>query len=264
MHNRDNWEDLWSRFAASAAKNPAQWMRHRLIGKLLQRHLDSNPTRLLDIGSGQGDLLFRLRGLRPWAGMLGIELSQSGVEISRRKVPEANFVVANLYRPPPELQKFSHWGTAAVCSEVLEHLDDPASFLRAAHCYLADQALLIVTVPGGPISAFDRYIGHRQHFTKASIEELLHRSEFEIEDTFQGGFPFFNLYRCLVVARGKKLIADVDASNPGGLPRSAWLAMALFHVLFHFNLENTPFGWQIIVVARKKSGGDDKITADRV
>ena len=53
--------------------------------------------RLFDIGSGQGDMLARLRPLFPDAEFLGAELSASGVEISKRKVPDATFLVADLF-----------------------------------------------------------------------------------------------------------------------------------------------------------------------
>ena len=60
----------------------------------------------------------------------------------------------------------------AVCSEVLEHLNDPATFLRTATAALSPGATFIVTVPGGPRSEFDRLIGHRRHYTPQSIRQL--------------------------------------------------------------------------------------------
>ena len=43
--------------------------------------------RVLDFGSGQGDLFVKLRPVLPAAELAGFELSESGVAISRRKVP---------------------------------------------------------------------------------------------------------------------------------------------------------------------------------
>src|SRR5205823_4886877 len=125
------------------------------------------------------------------------------------------------FHPPAELNVHQGWATDAVCSEVLEHVDSPRDFLLAARVYLADNARLIVTVPGGPMSAFDRHIGHRQHFTRASIGELLRSSGFSIERICLSGFPFFNLYRCLVIARGEKLASDVDSGQQGSSAKLA-------------------------------------------
>jgi hypothetical protein len=139
-----------------------------------------------------------------------------------------------------------------VCSEVLEHVDSPEDFLKAARPFLAEGAGLVVTVPGGPMSAFDRHIGHRRHFTRDSISRCLAAAGFTVERVYLSGFPFFNLYRGVVIARGEKLADDVNAGQ-GGF--SAWLAgavMAVFRGLFRLNLRNSPFGWQVVAVARKR------------
>jgi len=66
------------------------------------------------------------------------------------------------------------------------------------------------------------------------------------------GFPFFNLYRMAVIARGKRLVTDVQSGSHGA---SNWLAravMAIFRPLFSLNLLNSPWGWQTVAVARLK------------
>jgi hypothetical protein len=153
------------------------------------------------------------------------------------------------------LNDYAEWASHAVCSEVLEHVDSPEDFLRATRRYLAPGAQLIVTVPGGPMSAFDRHIGHRQHFTRESITATLQSAGFAVDRVYLSGFPFFNLYRMVVIARGKKLVADVDAASPGKSSGLADAVMAMFRGLFGLNLLNSPFGWQVIAVARK-TGAD--------
>lgn len=245
--SHDNWDAHWDRYADAASRNPAQRMRHELIARLL--HRGAAPARLLDIGSGQGDLLARLRPEFPFAEILGIELSKSGVAVSRRKVPDATFIVADLFSPPPELDAFRDWANDALCSEVLEHVDDPTAFLRAASPYMAPSARLVVTVPGGPMSAFDRHIGHRRHFTKRSLERVLRESGFTVHRVLRAGFPFFNIYRGVVISRGEKLADEVQ----GRSSFAASLAMAVFRFLFTFNLTDSPFGWQLVAIAEKKS-----------
>jgi SAM-dependent methyltransferase len=251
MPDHDNWNEHWDRYAAAASQNPAQQMRHALIAKLLRCGNEGRPAQVLDIGSGQGDLMVKLRPLLPQARLLGFELSPSGVEISRKKIPEATFFVADLFQPPAELQDYASWATDAVCSEVLEHVDSPVAFLRAARTYLADDARLIVTVPGGPMSDFDRHIGHRQHFTRDLISSMLQEAGFTVERVYLSGFPFFNLYRRVVIARGKKLALDVDAGQAGFSACLANMAMLVFRGLFHFNRVDSRFGWQVVAVARK-------------
>jgi trans-aconitate methyltransferase len=208
-------------------------------------------VRLFDFGSGQGDLVRRLKALMPEAEFAGAELSESGVAISRRKVPDAIFLTADIFKPPDALKGFACWATHAVCCEVLEHLDDPVSFLKHARHYLGPGARLVVTVPGGPMSAFDHHIGHRQHFDRATIRALLEQTGYTVERTYLAGFPFFNLYRLLVIARGKRLAGDVETKPAGQSSGLASFVMKVFGVLFHANLLDSPFGWQVVATARK-------------
>jgi SAM-dependent methyltransferase len=250
---QDDWDDHWNRYAKVVSRNPAQEMRHALVVKLLVQGSNSSECRVLDIGSGQGDLLVKLRPWLPEARLVGFELSESGVAVSQKKVPDATFLVADLFAPPTELKEYEGWATNAVCSEVLEHVDDPIAFLRQARPYLADGAKLIVTVPGGPMSAFDKVIGHRQHFDRESIRRVLEQAGFAVDRVCLAGFPFFNLYRLAIISRGQKLAEDVGGGENGAPSKLAAVGMRIFRFLFRFNFPDSPFGWQVVAVARKAS-----------
>ena len=250
---QDDWDAHWDHYAESAAQNPAQQMRHDLIARLLCEDAGRGAMHVFDLGSGQGDLVLKLEALLPNARFVGAELSESGVAISQRKVPSATFLVADIFQPPAALNDFAGWATHAVCSEVLEHVDDPVSFLQHAGNYLASDARLIVTVPGGPMSAFDRHIGHRQHFDRRKIRSVLEQAGYAVDRTYGSGFPFFNLYRLLVIARGRKLVRDVESKCEGGSSGLAGFVMKVSRVLFHANLPDSPFGWQVVATARKTS-----------
>ncbi len=198
---QDDWDRHWQDYADAAEQNPAQRYRREIVCKLLARHSCTGAARILDVGSGQGDQARDLRRAFPQAEIGGLELSATGIEVSLRKVPDARFVQRNLLEPgdPGALRC---WAQFATCAEVLEHLDDPALFLKNTSEYLAPGCLLIVTVPGGPQSEFDKHIGHRQHFTPAKLRSLLETAGFEVEMAATAGFPFFNLYRMVVISRG--------------------------------------------------------------
>jgi trans-aconitate methyltransferase len=251
--SHDDWDAHWEHYAHSAAENPAQQMRHKIIARLLCEDAGKEPMQLFDLGSGQGDLVQKLEALLPKARFVGAELSESGVALSRKKVPAATFLVADIFQPPAALNEFANWATHAVCSEVLEHVDDPVAFLKRARDYLAAGARLIVTVPGGPMSAFDRHIGHRQHFDRRKIRSMLEDAGFSVERTYLAGFPFFNLYRLTVIARGDRLPQDVGKRSTAMRSGVARFAMKVFRVLFHANLLDSPFGWQVVATARKAS-----------
>jgi hypothetical protein len=122
---------------------------------------------------------------------------------------------------------------------------DPETLLRNTIAYLAPGCLLIVTVPGGPMSAFDKHIGHRKHFDPEELRRVLERAGFEVERATGAGFPFFNLYRLVVMARGRRLVA-----SEGGTSGLARLVLAVFGALFHLNLDSSRWGWQTVALAR--------------
>jgi trans-aconitate methyltransferase len=246
-----DWDAHWQDYDTAARSNPAQIYRHETVLRLLADLPGQTPSRLLDIGSGQGDFLVKAAARLPDVELGGLEMAESGVRISRQKVPGAKLAVADLFQPSAELAEFHGWGTRAVCCEVLEHVDDPTAFLQAARVYLADDADLIVTVPGGPMSAFDKHIGHRQHFTRASIARVLTGAGFDVRRVCLAGFPFFNLYRLTVIARGARLIEDVRAGQGGSPSRFALGVMAAYRALFRLNFLDSALGWQVVAVARK-------------
>ena len=247
----DNWEDHWGRFATSASLNPAQSLRHKAVLQALQE-IGRPVERLIDIGSGQGDFLARATKAAAAREYAGFELSAKGVAISSEKVPQASFLQVDLFAPTIEALAYDGWATAAVCSDVIEHVDAPVDFLRALKRYLAEGAHLIITVPGGPMSKFDQYIGHRRHFDEQSIRQVLTEAGFRVERVRLAGFPFFNLYRLLVILRGERLVQDVGSSEEGQLSAGARLAMRIFGFLFRFNLRNSPVGWQVVALARRQ------------
>ncbi len=250
---QDDWDSHWTDYADSAEKNPSQKYRRELIFSLLAPDRGPGPMRLLDIGSGQGDFASETRKRCTDAEILGLELSQAGVDLAKRKVPDATFLRTNLLEPGAPPRAYAGWATHAVCSEVLEHVDEPGRVLVSAAQYMAPGCRLIVTVPGGPMSAFEKHIGHRRHYTPSRLKELLEQSGFQVERTTGAGFPFFNLYKCAGYLRGARLIDDVRKGT-GGQPASrlALLAMAAFGVLFHCNLRSSPWGWQMTGEARLK------------
>jgi SAM-dependent methyltransferase len=248
----DDWDSHWDRYAEAARQNPAQLMRHELLLDAL-RLVPNKGHRLLDVGSGQGDFLAKASRAGVAQAYMGFELSASGVEISRKKIPEAKFVQIDLYSPPPESKEFLKWATAAVCSDVIEHVDDPVGFLVALRGYLAEGATLVITVPGGPMSAFDQYIGHRRHYSNSLIRKTLDQAGFATERVWLAGFPFFNLYRLLVILRGRRLISDVAAQESGAAAsRLAEFFMSAFRLLFSLNLRNSPLGWQVVAIAKNR------------
>ncbi len=250
---KDDWNRHWGTFGDAVSGNPATAYRSRLIVKFLGK-VESGAA-ILEIGCGQGEFTLLLAETYPQADVRGIDISAEGVERATRTAHDRHLSVHFAQRDLLQEAELSDHdrgrATLAVCSEVLEHVDQPHVLLRNAANYLAPGCRLVVTVPGGPRSAFDRHIGHRRHFTATRLRRLLEESGFEDIEVHRAGFPFFDLYRLVVIARGKRLIADVEQSNGALDDGTSGAALRFFNSVFRYNLDNSPFGWQLLAVARR-------------
>ena len=200
----------------------------------------------MDIGCGQGDLLRHINATHPSFSLFGFELSASGVEATKRKVPSAQVSELDLFSDSASSVLSPVGADIATCSEVLEHVPDPVEFLRKSKAALVPGGYMVATIPSGPRTGFDIQIGHLRHFTRATAKETFESAGFEVVDVRGAGFPFFNLYKLAVLMRGTKVADDFEGKT-SALFR---IAMKIFGVLFRFSRVKSKFGWQITVVAR--------------
>jgi 2-polyprenyl-3-methyl-5-hydroxy-6-metoxy-1,4-benzoquinol methylase len=248
--SQDDWDAHWDQFGEAALRNPANRYRHDMLLQLLG---DVRPgSVLLDIGSGIGQFALSFKRSHPDVMVLGVEHSAEGVrranEAARNQGVAATFFEADLLQPvtPPDARLATH----AICSEVLEHVDDPTSLMRNSLSLLMPGAKVVITVPGGPRSAFDKHIGHFRHFSADLLTKVLVDAGFDVDRVLRTGFPFFNLYKLSVIARGEKLVRDVQARADGTPPSTLEaLASAVFRQGFRVNRDDSRFGWQLAAVA---------------
>src|SRR5438552_4339503 len=219
------WERHWPAYDQATRRNPAHRFRRALIFSAIGRTA-AGPVRILDLGCGQGDFLREAGQRLPSAQLAGVDGSAAGLELARERAPSARFFRADLAGSDPLPSELDGFATHIVCSEVLEHLDDPALALRKAAPALAPGGQLVVTVPGGPRSAFDVHLGHRRHYSPRELESMVRRAGYDPIEVHGTGFPFFNLYRIAVILRGRRLVRDLDGANPSS--RASLSALTLF------------------------------------
>lgn len=252
----DDWDAHWTQYAESNDLNPANDYRRQLIHEALDLESGPQPVSLLELGCGHGHFAWDLLHSHPRVRFVGLDRSAAAVELASQKVPAGVFLQADLARPESLPSQYRGFANRAVCSEVLEHVDDPAALLRGARALFAPGCRLVITVPGGPMSAFDRHIGHRRHFTRDALTRVIRDAGLEPIRVEAAGFPFFNAYRLAVVARGERLIADAAPGTGRALPLSARAAMLAFSALFRFNRPHGRWGWQLLAIAREPGGSE--------
>lgn len=254
------YDRMWRSYAHLDAASPAAHHRRRLVGRLAARFAP-NARRALDVGCGPGDLLEELAERLPGARISGADVSEQSIALARKKDPGAELFLADLTAPDFEARQADRLGLfdLVVCSEVLEHIEDDALAARRLAEWLAPGGQLIVTVPGGRMSRFDRVIGHHRHYRPRQLRRLLQGAELEVERVVAWGFPFHNLYRSAVRVASRVAIrpgSPRQADGGGVVGDALGHAYALFgralKPLFYLNLDR--WGEQLLAVARRPAG----------
>lgn len=111
------------------------------VGDLLARHTFET---VLDVGCGEGYLSRVLLDRFPGIRLTGVDVSAAAVEQAAIRCPEGRFLQADV----AALRDWDERFDLVVCSEVLEHLEDPAGALRVLAARSGGLALL--TVPWEP------------------------------------------------------------------------------------------------------------------
>ncbi len=237
---------IWDRDKYLARINPAQIHRRRLVKRFLSK-LGIKPASILDIGCGTGELLKRLSSIYPNAQFYGCDTSNEAGKLTMAILPSVRFYSFNA----EEAQKgaFEKTVDLITCCEVLEHSSSPIQLVKNAYQWLNNGGLFFISVPAGPMTAYDQSIGHRHHYTTQEVQELLVSQDFCDVHTEYWGAPFHTLYReliRLVSSRSK----NKEKIDPNQYLLPYYLFCKIFNVLFYFNFLNS--GYQIFAWGTKR------------
>jgi ubiquinone/menaquinone biosynthesis C-methylase UbiE len=192
----ETYRDFYEYEAGTYAIGPedeASW-RHRrdLVLRLWPR--DAGAT-ALDVGCGDGALSRELaaRGQR----VVGLDLSLKRAVRARERVPEVAFGLASAYELPFPDRAFD----TVVCTDLLEHLDEPERALR--ELVRVARGAVIVSVPYSiriettlcPHCGKDYYLyGHQHSFGREGLERLARGAGARVE-RFEHVIPMFECRR---------------------------------------------------------------------
>jgi len=164
----------------SGARRYNRWMFDRLrrwVGR-----------RVVEIGSGIGNLsAFLLDSDR----LVLTDTREEYLERLRtRFAKHANVAVARLYLPTELGALAGQQFDTIICLNVLEHVDDDVSSLKAMRRMLAPGGRLILLVPALPAlyGTMDKALGHHRRYQRAPLTSLLQATGFRVAHV-----EYFNL-----------------------------------------------------------------------
>ena len=156
------------------SKNPLKkFFFNNFESNLISLIAPLNPKKILDAGCGEGFTLERLYELKIGKDLEGIDASKVAIETGKKLYPHLNIKIGDIYNLPYKDNSFD----LVVCTEVLEHLEDPKRALR--EIIRVSKKYLLLTVPNEPwflLSNFTRWgkdIGHINHWSSEGFEEFI-------------------------------------------------------------------------------------------
>lgn len=177
------------------AQNPiVKWMMKGFFNDIseLLGMLEDKPAAIFEAGCGEGEITCFLKGLYPEASIDAFDISEKVISEAEKKNPEINFYVGNIYtmelRKPLKTNVCLRGGgyDIVVCSEVLEHLEEPEKALQK--CAEMSKQYILLSVPNEPIwrilnmlrgkywKDFGNTPGHIQHWSKKAFCKLIEQS----------------------------------------------------------------------------------------
>jgi SAM-dependent methyltransferase len=177
------WESKWDDM-----KQYGPFSRHiRRILKDMVRPLDIES--ILDVGCGQGSLLAELKLEFPYMEPYGVDISKTGVELARKRVPDGKFWVMDIAR-----DALNKRCDLVICSEVLEHIPDDITAIR--NLKQMTGKYLVISTPQGKMREFERQVGHVRNYARGELVNKLEENGFAVISVIEWGFPFYSpLYR---------------------------------------------------------------------
>jgi 2-polyprenyl-3-methyl-5-hydroxy-6-metoxy-1,4-benzoquinol methylase len=157
-------------------KNPLQrFLIERFFEKFLQTVKFTNVNSVLDVGCGEGFTMNRMKAAGIGKTREGIEYSETSIAIAKELYPDLNIKQGDIYKLPYKDNSFD----LVVCTEVLEHLENPKKALL--ELVRVSKKYVLLSVPNEPLfmmanllrgknlSRWGNDVEHIQHWTSGSF-----------------------------------------------------------------------------------------------
>ena len=168
-------------------------MIERFFSSLVTLAKPLNAKKILDAGCGEGFSLNKLMINKIGEELEGIEYSKEAIDLGKKLFPKANIKQGSIYEFPYKDNSFD----LIVCTEVLEHLEDPQKALL--EIIRVSKKHIILSVPNEPFFRLANFLagkyardfgnspGHINHWTALSFNNFVKKNRLKV---LNAKYPF--------------------------------------------------------------------------
>ncbi len=171
---------LPTNFVKHTSKNPIQkFLINNFYSSLISLAKPLKAETILDAGCGEGFPMDKLSKNRVGKKIEGVEYSKDSLSFGKKLFPNLTFREGSVYELPYKNNSFD----LVICTEVLEHLKEPAKALK--EILRVSKKYLIISVPNEPLfmisnllrgknlSRLGNDVGHINHWNPLSFKKYL-------------------------------------------------------------------------------------------
>jgi len=179
---------LSTNFSKHSSKNPIQrFLINNFYSDLLAMVKPLNPQRILDAGCGEGFTIMKLMENGIGKRLVGVENSKIAISLSKKVNPQLTIKFGSVYSLPYKDNSFD----LVICTEVLEHLNEPEKGL--SELVRVSKKYLLLTVPNEPWFTYQRILRgknllhfgahpeHVNHWTVGAFKKFLTKNNVKIK-----------------------------------------------------------------------------------
>jgi ubiquinone/menaquinone biosynthesis C-methylase UbiE len=148
--------DNYEKHTVQASIWKFKWLQKFLIDNyyivLLNEAKALKPVSILDAGCGEGFTLSRLEAKHIGTNLQGVDFLDTAVKIGNKMHPKLKLKQGDIYKLPYKDNEFD----LVLCTEVLEHLEDPEKALKELK--RVSKKYCIISVPNDPLFMFGNFI----------------------------------------------------------------------------------------------------------
>ena len=225
-------------------ENESFWFQYRnsIIIDMVQKHAQNR--RFCDIGGGNGTVSEAL--MNSGQEVLLVEPGKVACHQARhiRKIPVVYQAVLEDGPMPKNSQ------TLLGAFDVIEHIEDPVSFLKGIGKLASSDAILLISVPALQWlwSHEDIHAGHYRRYTKKSLKKHMEQAGWNVQRTFFF-FSFLPLpiflrrsIPWLLNSKSKQAYASVESASQDHIPPNRLVSLA---IRAYLNIEKQRIRWRL-------------------